>query len=494
MIDSGAQRQRLSPVVPLLAVIVALAHLATAGHYPLHQDELYYIACGRHLDWCFPDHPPLVPWLASVSERFVGTDPTAIRLWPALASGIMVLLSGLLARDLGGNKLAQLLATMAVALSPLFLVSASMLQTVVLDQLFWLLSTVLMLRLFQTRRALLLLPLGLVLGLGLLAKLTMAVWCLALLAALLVATRRRHLASPWFALGILITMICALPILSWQVAHDWPTLEFMAAIRAEETRTPWGLLAEQVGMSGPMVGTGLAVAGLISLLRGKADVQRPLGIAALLVWLLFLLTGGKAYYAGPIFPLLFAAGAVAAERWIVSRRSRLWAPAMVLLLGSQAWMLPAFLPVMSPERLARWIDRIPNDDWRRMFGWEDVAIQAAGVHGMLNEDRRTGLRILTSNYSLAGAIDLYGPALGLPAALSGHNGYAYWEDGPRLDPLIVLGHEVEFFRGLYHEVIDCGVLRTHDLFRTEAAGEPIFYCRGLQEDPDSLWLRLRHFD
>jgi predicted membrane-bound mannosyltransferase len=127
----------LSRAVMALAGLKFLVHMATAGNYPFHRDELYYLVCGRHPAWGYPDHPPLTPWLSAVSEHLFGLSPWGLRLWPALAGAAIVLLAGWLASRFGGGRLAQLLAALAVALSPLYMSSGLLMQTVALDQLFW---------------------------------------------------------------------------------------------------------------------------------------------------------------------------------------------------------------------------------------------------------------------------------------------------------------------------------------------------------------------
>ena len=485
----------MSKIVAVLASVKLALHLATAGHYPLHRDELYYFLCGRHPAWSYPDHPPLVPWLAGATEHLFGLAPFWLRLWPALAGATMVLLAGWLAWRLGGGVLAQALAALALTVSPVFLLSNSLMQTVSLDQLFWVASAAVLVAIIDGASRRLFLLFGLLLGLGLLAKFTIVAWGFGVLVGLLVTRERTLLRSPWPWLGALIAVACAAPMLIWQVQHGWPLLQFASAIRADEAATPWGFLAMVAGMSGPIVGTLLLLGGFVFLLGAESGRRwRALGVAVAVAWGLFLVSGGKPYYVAATFPMLFAGGAVLAESILMRRASRVLRTGTVLMLASQVWMLPAFLPVLPPRLLAGLVEYLPQDDWQNMFGWEEIAEQTAKAYNELSPEEQIGLRVLTGNYGVAGAIDVYGAQLGLPAAISGHNGYAFWETAPALDPLIVIGYDAEWLRQSYSEVRALGVLRGSELLKSEEEGAELFYCRGLLTPSDLLWKRLKHFD
>lgn len=485
----------LSRIVLLLAGLKLAAHLATAGQYPLHRDELYYLVCGRHLAWGYPDHPPLTPWLSSVSEHLFGLSLWGLRVWPALAGAAVVLLAGWLASRFGGGRLAQTLAALAVALAPVYLVSGSLMQTVGLDQLFWVAGAAVLVAVLNGASARLLAMVGLLLGLDLWAKLTVLAWGFGLLAGLLLTRDRRLLRSRWLWLGALLAVACAAPVVWWQQGHGWPLLDFMANNRADDQVGPGGFALSQIGMSGPLLGTAMLLAGFFFLLASRAGrCWRSLGIAIAVVWSIFILTGGKPYYVGPTYPLLYAGGAVLLERWLDRRKSRVWRRVAVGVLVSHVCLLPFFLPVIPARYLDRVIDRLPHDDWANMFGWEEIATQLTQVYEALPPADQAGLRVLAPNYGVAGAVDLFGVPMGLPAAVSGHNGYAFWENHPALDPVLVIGYDPDWLRQNYTEVRPLGALAGSPLGPPDEKGLGIIFCRGLRTDPAVLWSQLRHFD
>jgi len=85
MARSRAWLQGGAGVVALLAIAKLLLHLATASRYGYFGDELYFLACGAHLDWGYVDHPPLVGLVAWLVSRTLGTDLLTIRAVSAVA-------------------------------------------------------------------------------------------------------------------------------------------------------------------------------------------------------------------------------------------------------------------------------------------------------------------------------------------------------------------------------------------------------------------------
>src|SRR5207342_1393185 len=111
-------RVELSRATWLVALIVVVFHLATASIYSYHRDELYYLASGRRLAWGYVDQPPLTPFLYRVSDVLFGSSLFGLRIIPALLHGALVVMTALLARELGGGARAQIAAAIAAAIAP----------------------------------------------------------------------------------------------------------------------------------------------------------------------------------------------------------------------------------------------------------------------------------------------------------------------------------------------------------------------------------------
>jgi 4-amino-4-deoxy-L-arabinose transferase-like glycosyltransferase len=210
-----------------LATIHALAHIFTNGNYGMFRDEFYYIACSKHLDWGYVDHPPLSIVLLAISNGALGTSVHAVRVLPALAGAGLVVLAGLLAREMGGRRFAQGFAALAAMISPAYLVLTGFYSMNSLDLLFWAAAYCLMIRLARTGNPRLWIALGLTLGLGLLNKISILFLGFGLVAGMVLTPLRTHFRNPYFWLGGLLAAVLFLPHILWQIQNGWPTLEFM---------------------------------------------------------------------------------------------------------------------------------------------------------------------------------------------------------------------------------------------------------------------------
>ncbi|HEX2162548.1 MAG TPA: glycosyltransferase family 39 protein, partial [Thermoanaerobaculia bacterium] len=350
MLETAAPETAAPPAPPvawraLLAVAAGklAIHLPLAGAYGFHRDEWYYLACGRRLAWGYVDHPPVAPLVARLVEEVAGPSLVALRTVPALLGAAIVVLAGLMAREMGGRAWAQGLAATAVLASPIFLLTHHLFQTVVFDQLAWAAATLLVLRLARTGDSRLWLAVGAVAGVGLLAKHTVALFGIGLVAGIVATPLRRQLRSPWPWAGGALALAIVLPNLLWQAAHGWPSLEFARnnnADMADELGVA-GFLGVQAAFVGPLVLV-LFAAGVAFLCGRRGRPFRWAGVLWLAVTALLLAIGGKPYYPAPSWPAVLAAGAVAAEALAAARgwrRLRGAVPAAVVLASLPlAWV------------------------------------------------------------------------------------------------------------------------------------------------------------
>jgi hypothetical protein len=482
-----------------LALVKLVVQIAMAGRYGFHRDELYYIAAGRHLGFGYVDYPPLTAVMARLSTAVFGHSLVGLRVWAALAGATVVVLAGLIARELGGGRLAQVVTGLLVVCSPLFLGSNSMLQTVSFDQLTWAVCLYLMARILARGGSpRLWLGLGVAFGVGLETKYTILLLALGLLAGLVVTAQRRSLGTPWPWLAGLVAAALLAPNLAWQVAHGWPTIEFLrghdAAMAAENP--PSRFLYEQLLLIG-FAAVPLWVAGLVDLLRRPRF--RALGVAAVVVLVGLLVQRAKSYYAGPIYPLLFAAGAVSFERFTKRQATtgrRRWLGVRTVstaLVLSALMALPFSLPVLPMRTMANLGLGDLRTDYAEMIGWPQLVDQVAHAFDTLPPAERATARVLAANYGEAGAVDWFGPALGLPSAISGHDTYWFWR--PRQQPagpLVTLGYQEAQLGPLCGSLNTVGTVTNPIDIDNEEQGGPIFICRDLRMPIDS-WPSFRRF-
>jgi len=400
------------PVGVVLGVVAALL-VVTSTRYGYHRDELYYLAAGRHLAWGYSDQGPLSPFLAEIFGTLGHGSLLVFRIPSMLAALGSGLLASLIARELDGRIFAQVLTAMVAGGGLFVLAAGHLLVTSTFDLLVWVAVSYLVLRLLRTGEDRWWLVIGLVAGIGLLNKTLPVVLLLGIAVGLvLVSPARSQLRSPWLWAGGLAALAIWSPYLIWQATNGWPQLTISGEIRAE-----YSVAEERIGFAVlQLVLFGIAamvlwIVGLISLLQERARRSyRVLVWIWLVTLVVFVVTAGQGYYTAGTYPALIAAGAVAFERW-THRRTLL----IVAVVVTTLVMLPPFIPVV-PVRIL-----VANPMWSGLaenqletVGWPEFVDQVAAVYATVPATGRNSVTILTDNYGEAGAVDRYGPALGLP--------------------------------------------------------------------------------
>jgi hypothetical protein len=481
-----------------LGLLKLAVQLAGAGRYGFHRDELYYLAAGRHPSLGYVDYPLLTAMVARLSTLVFGHSLVGLRVWPAVGGAAIVVLAGLVARELGGGRLAQILAGFLVLCSPMFLGSNSMLQTVTFDELMWAVCLYLVARLLgRGGPPRLWLAIGVAFGIGFETKYTILVLALGLAVGLVLTPQRRWLLTPWPWLAALIAAALLAPNLVWQATHGWPTVEFLRNHNAEMAaeNPPTRFLAEQLLLIGFAL-VPLWIAGLVDLLRHPRF--RMLGLAAVVVIVVLLVQRAKSYYAGPVYPLPLAAGAVWFERLLSRqegprRRKRRVRAVVAALAISSIVAIPFAVPVLPVAQMVRFhLDEL-REDYAEMVGWPELVATVAAVYRSLPPEERATTRVLAANYGEAGAVDWFGPRLGLPPAISGHDTYWFWR--PRhqtAGPLITIGYQTNQLRSLCTDLRQVGTVINDAGATNEELGGKLYLCRGLRATLDS-WPAFRRF-
>jgi hypothetical protein len=464
---SGRRWLTTRPELPVAAA-VALLLLGYAGRYGYHRDELYFREAGRHLAWGYPDQPPLVPAVARLMDELVPGSVTALRLPSALVAFAVVALAGAMARRLGARTGGQVLAAVATGISGFVLGMGHLLSTSTFDLLGWTVLTWLLLRLLQGGDPRLWPAAGLVAGVTMQANVLVGFLLLGLVVAMVIVGPRDLLRTPWPWIAASIAFLVGLPYLLWQAREGWPQLDVARNIAAGGSGSSASrpaflpLLVLQVG---PWLSP-IWVSGLVRLWR--AAELRCLAVTFVALVATFLVLGGKPYYVAGLVPLLLAAGAQPVLDWIGRGAHRRWVPTALVLLSLPALVFT--LPVL-PERDAGSVIDV-NYDAGETIGWPSLVRQVAAAYSTLPD----GTAIVAGNYGEAGAIDRYGPALGLPSAYSGHNAYAAWGHPGGSAPALVLGYERDLLDRSCAGLSELGRLHSpHDLDNDEN-GTVLWYC------------------
>jgi Dolichyl-phosphate-mannose-protein mannosyltransferase len=452
----------------VLACGKLLIQFAGINHYGFFRDELYYIACGQHLAWGYVDQPPLVAFIAWIARHVWGTSLFATRLLPVLAGAVVVYATGRIAAELGGGLCAQFLAATAILFAPAYLAFDTFLSMNAFEPLFWQLCAWIAIRIVNGASPRLWLLFGAVAGLGLENKHSMLVFGFAVVAGLLLSGRARLFRSQWVWLGAALALAIFLPNLLWESRHGWPQIEVVRNAQQFKNQaiSPLQFLFEQVLFLQPLA-LPVWLAGLWWCLAARDGKRfRFLGWAYLFVLAIFMVLGGKSYYPLPVYPVLAAAGGVALERFFAAPGRRWMAvafPALLIVAGLVT--LPFGVPILPVDTFLRYTRLLPYANsvkterdsstelpqlYADMFGWENMATQVASVYHALPQSEQASCAILAGNYGEAGAIDHFGPSLGLPAAISGHNSYYFW--GPRAytgSCVILFGERADELKDLF---------------------------------------------
>lgn len=478
-------------VLPIAAAVTVVL-LAFAAGYGYHRDELYFVAAGRHLAWAYADQGPLTPLIARAMTELAPDSLVVLRVPSALAAGVTVLLTGLLARELGGGRRAQTIATACAAVAAVVLVTGHMLSTSTFDLLVWTAVTWLAVRALRTGEDRLWLVAGLVLGVGLLNKPLPAFLAAGLLAGVALAGPRRLLRNPYVWAGAAIALVLWSPWIVWQAGHGWPQIDVSRSIAAGGSASSqpwWAVVPFQLLLVSPPLAP-VWIAGLVKLFADPAlRAVRFLACAWAVLAVVFMAAGGKPYYLAGLLPVLIAAGALAVDGWLERGRTAARTSVLVAALAAAALADAAIaLPVLPADRAGPVI--AANADVGETIGWPEFARTVAAVfHGL--PDAR-GAVIFARNYGEAGAIDRYGPALGLPRAYSGHNAYGDW--GPPPDeaaPVVAIGlrpADAAHLRG-------CRVAARIDNragVDNDERGKAVLVCRGPRRPWSRAWPALRH--
>jgi hypothetical protein len=497
-------------VVLCITACKLLVHLYAGRHYGYFVDELYYLACSRHLDWGYVDQPPLIAVITWLVRSLLGDSLPALRFLPAVAGAAVVGLTALIARELGGKGFAQGLAALAVLVAPGFLALDGLLTMNVFEPLFWLGCAYLLIRIIKTGNTTLWIWFGILSGFGLENKYSMLIFGAGVVLGLLLTGERRTLASRWLWVGGALALLIFLPNLVWNIHRHFPFLVVQANIQRSGRDVPLGPLAffaQEILTMLPLT-LPIWLAGLWFYFFSKPGRPfRVLGWAWVFTAAVIVTLSPRIYYLYPAFPVLFAGGGVMWERWLDQQRYR-W-PKLVyggLMVVLGAVYAPLSVPLLPPETYVRYTRALhlqpPRIETHRLgplpqlfadqFGWEEMTATVARVYNSLPPEVRAKTAIFGQNYGQAGAIDLFGPKYGLPPAISGYMNYFFW--GPRDytgESMIVMQGQQEDLERYYTSVQK--VASVYHPYSMPYEHFDIYYCRGLKWPLKEIWPKIRNW-
>jgi hypothetical protein len=509
-------------IIWLVALAKLLFHIYFNNRYGYFRDEFDYISCGDHLAWGYVDQPPLIPLLIHINRAILGDSLRSIRFIPALASSLLVVQTALIAREFGGRRFALLLSAIAIVIAPQYLSDGSLLGTNCLEPNLWMGCAYFAILAIKRDRPRYWLWFGVVAGVGMQEKYSIAVFGFGIVIGLLLTAQRRVFFNRWIWLGGLAAFFIFLPNLLWNMHYHWPFLELMRNIRADGRDVVLPLpqfLLQQTFLVDPITAP-IWLRGLFALLFSlRLKPYRMLGWCYLACFTVFFVLHGKSYYLAPVYPMLLAAGAVAIESTINgktighpenARPRRLWLKVVIVtvLLASGTHLAPITVPILSPDHFIAYTKTLPMKlpvmehhharaalpQWYAdQFGWEEIVAETAVAWNRIPVADRKDCGIFAQDYGQAGAIDFLGRHYGLPPALSGDRTYFLW--GPRGysgNCLIVLGDRRERLEQLFANVEYVGESANNPYaLETEIS---VNICRGPRFGTlTDLWPEVKHW-
>jgi len=492
-----------SGVLLFIAAARLALHIVTNGQYGFHRDELQTLDDARHLDWGFVAYPPITPLLGRLELALFGTSLVGFRVFSAAAVSMVMVLAGLIAKELGGNRRVQLLAAAAAGIAPVSLAQGAVFQYVSFDYLWGVTVSYLLIRLLKSEDPRWWVPIGAAIGLGMETRYTMGFLALGIAGAVLLTPARRFLRSGWLWSGVGVSILMFLPNLVWQAQHHFVSLEFLSRLHARDLQQGRyrGFFGGQLWVCVNLVTAPLTLLGLwFYLIRQEGRRYPLLAWTFLVTFALFAVAGARSYYTAPLYPMLVAAGSVAFGNWLGGLRpawSRLACGAQwtAILAGGIGFGL-LVMPV-APLGSSVWrITSKVHDQFREEIGWPELAKAVAGVYSSLPAEERERTGILADNYGEGGALNLYGPALGLPHAMCLTNSFWYRGYDPRLPQTVILaGFRLEEGRKLFAScVVAARNTNPFGVENEESRDHPdILLCRNLRMPWPAYWARFRRF-
>lgn len=428
-----------------LVVTKLLIHFLTNTTYGLQRDAYLYIAQSEHLDWGFISIPPFTAFIIAIERILFGDSVFALRLLPALAGAINIILIALMVKEMGGKTLAIFIAGITYLVSPAFLRSNLLLQPVSFNHMFWLLAAYLIVLIINRQQAKYWIWLGIVGGIGFLTKYSIVFFFAGFILAMLVTKDRKWLATkyPYIAAGI--SFLIVLPNLIWQYNHNWPVIQHMAELR--ETQLVHvevsGFLLMQLLMNFNSII--IWIAGLFFFLIYKPGNKfRFIGLIYIFTITILIYLSGKFYYSLGLYPMLFAGGGIIISNVFKNRYKFVPYVLIGIIIVTVITAIPFSLPIYSYPKmvtygkwasnfgmreLLRWEDgnyyELPQD-YADMTGWEETAKNVAEVYHSLSYEQQEKCLIYADNYGQAGAINFYRKKYNIPEAISFNGSFVFW--------------------------------------------------------------------
>jgi hypothetical protein len=493
-------------IIIVLALISVFSHLIVINNLEYNRDEMLYFTLGQHPDFGYATVPPMIGWIAWLMQNIFGYSLFAVRLFPAILSGVLVILTAAIAKELGGTSYSRILAGVGILISGFVLRTFSLYMPVHIDVIFWTIIIYLLLRYINTSSGRLLILLGIAAGMSALNKYLVGILFLSLVLVIPFSENRKIFRDKNFWFGVSGGFFLFLPNLIWQFVHGLPVINHMSELGRTQLAhvDRMSFLTDQLIM--PSFASVLTIAGLIYLLANKYALKfRFLGIVSILVILILFILRGKGYYTIGVFPFLIAAGAVSYERGLNKLWKKIALPFLLVLLTIP--MIPVALPIYKSAGLVSYFRNLETkygivigrrfedgsihslpQDYADMLGWEEITSIANRAYQMI-DDKKASF-IYCENYGLAGAITIIGKKYGLPEAVCFSESFRYWiprKFNPDIKSFIYINDKPgEDIKNLFGKISLIGRISNRD---AREYGTAVYLCEFPKTSFNEFWMK-----
>lgn len=404
------------PLILLLAITkFVIPFFLQDPIYELQRDEFLYYQQGQHFAFGYMENPPLISWLGMISS-WLGGGEIWVKFWPCLFGAATVVVTCLIAAELGGKLFAQFIAGLSI-ITGAYLRMHFLFQPNMFDIFFWTLCIYFIIRYINSKEGKFLFWFVLSLALGFLGKYSILFFAISILLALGFSQHHKIFLQKKIYVAAIIGILIILPNIWWQYQHNWPLIHHMKELQETQLKymNPSGFLIDQLMMY--MATLIIWIAGLIWFIKNKQ--WRLLAISYFLVIILLILGSGKSYYSAGIYPMLLAAGAVAWEKW-TEKRNWIRYAVTIFIIGITYMILPMLLPIWKPDKLDafykkvgiehKWEDQKNHElpqDFADMLGWKEMTKKTETFFYSLPDSTKDNTIIFTRHYGQAGSLKFY---------------------------------------------------------------------------------------
>jgi len=422
-------------------------NLLAISHFGFHRDEFLHLVLADHMAWGYKEVPPFIALLAKITITVFGNSVFAARIFPTIAGGLIIWLTGLITVELGGKLFAIALACLALIFSPGFAASDYLFQPVVFDQMWWVLAVWLLVKYSNTSSVKYLYFLGMAVGFGMLTKYSMAFFTFSLLFGILISKQRKMLLNRHFLGAAVVAILIWLPNIIWQLQHHLPVITHMGELQKEQLDylQPSDFIKQELLVNG--IALFIWLTGFIFLFFSfRLHKFQFLAISFVLIFAFLLLMHGKSYYLFGAFPMLFAAGGFGFERWLKTSGYTLRGLTIAIFTLPNLILFPVVLPIFplnttvavfrymqnhttALQSAVTWEDHkmhATTQDYADMLGWDEMAADVAKVWNSLTPEQQKHTEIFADNYGEAGALHHYHLQYHFPDVISLNSSFALW--------------------------------------------------------------------